>query len=151
MTIVENMNMILSVPEDGINYLNMVIILAFPLISDGAHVSDLSTIKLQPPFPIDRHFGRQGGNRVLLNNHLSLSRGMEQVHLRQELSLQWGETQSWHCFSFLKQLNKVVASTVSKLGQELITKSSWHRVGFSTSKHWDKSTKPVGIPFIMRA
>lgn len=60
MTIVENMNMILSVPEDGINYLNMVIILAFPLISDGAHVSDLSTIKLQPPFPIDRHFGRQG-------------------------------------------------------------------------------------------
>lgn len=53
---------------------------------------------------------------VLLNNHLSLSCALEQVHLRQELSLQWGETQPWHCFSFLKQLNKIGASTVSKLG-----------------------------------
>lgn len=87
----------------------------------------------------------------MLNNHLSLSRGMEQVHLRQELSSRWGETQAWHCFLFLKQLNEVAASTVSKLGQELITKSSWHRAGFSTSKHWDMSTKPVGIPFIVRA
>lgn len=87
----------------------------------------------------------------MLNNHLSLSRALEQVHLRQELSSQWGETQSWHCFSFLKKLNEVVASPFSKLGQELITKSSWQRVGFNTSMHWDMSTKPVGIPFIVRA
>lgn len=66
MTIVENMSMLLSVPEDGsiINYLNMIIILAFHLISDGAQMSDLSTLKLQPPFPIDRHFGSQGGNGI---------------------------------------------------------------------------------------
>lgn len=115
------------------------------------YMSGLSMLKLQPPFPIDRHFGSQGGNRGLLNNHLNLSRGTEQVHLRQELSSQWGETQSWHCFSFLKQLNEAVASTVSELGQELITRSSCHRASFSTSKHWDMSTKPVGIPFIVRA
>lgn len=68
MTVVENMSTLLSVPEDGrvINYLNMIIILAFPLINDGAHTSDLSTLKLQPLFPIDRHFGSQGGNGYCL-------------------------------------------------------------------------------------
>lgn len=84
----------------------------------------------------------------MLNNHINLSRDTEQVHLRQQLSSQWGETQSWHCFSFVKQLSKVVASTVSKLGQELITKHSWHRAAPASTGVGPPS--PVGILFFVR-